>query len=352
MAATPRPTHEEIRERLLQRGSPELREEYARLGPRRDAIVALFRARKLRKLTQHELAQRAGVSQGVISRLEGGGHSPKLETLEQIARAMDFRLELKLVDDRESGAAAGGAVALDRSEAPAAETVGAPPSGRQSTLEPPGPYPAMSEHQLRNETAVAYRDLGYEVSVDEELDFLAGFRADLVARKADEVRVIEIRSSSALANAGALDHVARLIEERAGWSFDLVLAADTEQTELRRETNPLNPVHVRRRLDEAEQELGVGRHETAFLLACLALEAKIKLLFDNRERLEERFTESPRMSEQASVQGAISVEEQEQLARLWQLRNAVVHGHYAHEFNEAAVRELIDVVRGLGAAAA
>lgn len=110
MAAPTGPTHEEMRDRLLQVGSGELREEYARLGPRRDAIAALVRARKTRKLTQHDLARRAGVSQGVISRLESGGHSPKLETLEQIARAMDFRLEVKLVDKRKSRAASRGAI--------------------------------------------------------------------------------------------------------------------------------------------------------------------------------------------------------------------------------------------------
>lgn len=111
MANLSGPTHEEMRDRLLRKGSAELREEYARLGPRRDAIAALLRARKLRKLTQHDLALRAGVSQGVISRLESGGHSPKLETLEQIARAMDYRLEVKLVDNRKSRAASRGAEA-------------------------------------------------------------------------------------------------------------------------------------------------------------------------------------------------------------------------------------------------
>ena len=100
MASSRGPTHAEVRDRLLREGSAELREEYARLGPRRAAIAALVRARMKRKLTQHELAERMGVSQGVVSRLEAGAHSPKLETLELAARAMDFRWEIKLVDQR------------------------------------------------------------------------------------------------------------------------------------------------------------------------------------------------------------------------------------------------------------
>ena len=100
MANLTGPTHAEVRDRLLGEGSAELREEYARLRLRRAAMAALVRARMKRKLTQHELAERMGVSQGVVSRLEAGAHSPKLETLELAARAMGFRWEIKLVDER------------------------------------------------------------------------------------------------------------------------------------------------------------------------------------------------------------------------------------------------------------
>ncbi|MYF23219.1 MAG: helix-turn-helix domain-containing protein [Chloroflexi bacterium] len=230
-----------MRDRLLQSGSAKLREEYARMEPRRDAIAALFRARKLRNLTQHELAQRAGLSQGVVSRLESGGHSPRLETLERIARAMDFRLDLKLVDKRERGDAASVADAQRRRAGPATETLDAQPTDRQSECDRQMARPTASEYQLRNETAAAYRDQGYEVSIEKELDFLPGFRADLVARKGDQVRVIEVKPRTVLVNAGALVQLLRAIEERPGWSFDLVLAAEAEQSEPRRGMDPFNP---------------------------------------------------------------------------------------------------------------
>jgi ribosome-binding protein aMBF1 (putative translation factor) len=97
--------HAEVRDRLLSEGSQELREEYARLELRNAAIGELLRARRARNLTQQMLAELAGVSQGVVSRLESGGHTPKLETLDQMARAMDYRLEVRLVDNRRSRAA-------------------------------------------------------------------------------------------------------------------------------------------------------------------------------------------------------------------------------------------------------
>ena len=100
MPRQPAPTHDTIRDRLLRDGSDEMREEYARRAPRRAAIAALVRARLHRKLTQQELADRMGVSKAVVGRLETGEHTPRLETLEKAAQAMDFRWDLKLVDTR------------------------------------------------------------------------------------------------------------------------------------------------------------------------------------------------------------------------------------------------------------
>lgn len=89
--------------------------------------------------------------------------------------------------------------------------------------------PTAAEYQLVRQTADAYRDQGYEVSIDEELDFLPGFRADLLARKGDRVKVIEVKTRSALANVRELDELARATNEKPGWSFELLLVAEAEQ---------------------------------------------------------------------------------------------------------------------------
>ncbi|MCY3571765.1 MAG: hypothetical protein OXH19_10560 [Chloroflexi bacterium] len=212
--------------------------------------------------------------------------------------------------------------------------------------------PTAAEYQLKQETADAYRDQGYEVAIDQELDFMPGFRADLLARKGDQVRVIEIKSRSALVNAGVLDHLARAIEAQPGWSFELVLAAETETPEPPRGADPIDREHVHLRLDEAEQLLDEGHAESAFILACMAYEAKIRLLLGGAEKADSRLFSFRQMSEQASYLGVISAEERDKLTRLWDLRNAMIHGYHAPEFNEDSARELIDVVRGLDAAAA
>jgi len=55
-------------------------------------------ARKKAGLTQAQLAERAGVTQSVIARLERGGGNPTFLTLERVLHAAGHRLELSAVD--------------------------------------------------------------------------------------------------------------------------------------------------------------------------------------------------------------------------------------------------------------
>ena len=83
----------------LQDQDPELRREYERLAPRFALIDALVKARKQSRLTQRELAERIGVTKTVISRVESGKHSPRLEMAYDIAKAIGLRLDIKLVEE-------------------------------------------------------------------------------------------------------------------------------------------------------------------------------------------------------------------------------------------------------------
>ena len=74
---------------------PEVRDEYERLGPRYEAISELIAAREGENLTQAQLAERMGVSQSVVARLESGEHSPRLDTLVAAARAMGRTLAVE-----------------------------------------------------------------------------------------------------------------------------------------------------------------------------------------------------------------------------------------------------------------
>ncbi|MPZ99562.1 MAG: helix-turn-helix domain-containing protein [Dehalococcoidia bacterium] len=82
---------------LLLHDHPEVREEYERLRPRYEAVAALIRARKLAGLTQTELAERMGRQQSIISEIESGRRSPRLDTLAAAARALGLELRVDFV---------------------------------------------------------------------------------------------------------------------------------------------------------------------------------------------------------------------------------------------------------------
>ena len=74
-----------------------MREEYERLRPRYEAVEALIRARKEAGLTQAELAERMGRQQSIISEIESGRRSPRLDTLAAAARALWLELRVDFV---------------------------------------------------------------------------------------------------------------------------------------------------------------------------------------------------------------------------------------------------------------
>ncbi|MCL2030444.1 MAG: helix-turn-helix domain-containing protein [Oscillospiraceae bacterium] len=76
---------------------PGFRAEYEALAPEFAIIQAMIDARKNSGLTQKELAERTGMAQGDISKLEKGGGNPSLKTLQRLAAAMDMKLRLEFL---------------------------------------------------------------------------------------------------------------------------------------------------------------------------------------------------------------------------------------------------------------
>ncbi|RJP19506.1 MAG: XRE family transcriptional regulator [Candidatus Omnitrophota bacterium] len=95
-------THKELKARALERA--DVKAEYDRLSEEFSYLDEFLKARAAADLTQAEIAKRIGTTQSAIARLESGGgkHSPSLATLQKYARALDCRLELRLVRERKS----------------------------------------------------------------------------------------------------------------------------------------------------------------------------------------------------------------------------------------------------------
>ena len=74
--------------------TPEI-EEYDINAEVRDLVIS---ARSAANLTQKQLAQRSGVSQSNISKIENGNYQPSLSTLKRIAGALGKRLVVSFED--------------------------------------------------------------------------------------------------------------------------------------------------------------------------------------------------------------------------------------------------------------
>ena len=74
---------------------PEFRKEYEALQPKRAIIQAIIDARHQSGLTQKELSEKTGITQGDISKLEKGNANPSIRTLQRLAAGMGMTLHIE-----------------------------------------------------------------------------------------------------------------------------------------------------------------------------------------------------------------------------------------------------------------
>ena len=75
----------------------EFKKEWDNLEIEYQVQAELIRARLESNMTQAELAQKSGIRQSNISRIENGNAVPRLDTLKALARAMGKDLKITMV---------------------------------------------------------------------------------------------------------------------------------------------------------------------------------------------------------------------------------------------------------------
>ena len=73
------------------------RKEYEAIQPEMDVIRAIVEARNSQNLTQKELAERTGINQADISKIENGTRNPSLNLLKRLADGMGMTLKIEFV---------------------------------------------------------------------------------------------------------------------------------------------------------------------------------------------------------------------------------------------------------------
>lgn len=76
---------------------PVFKAEYDALEPEFSIIQAMIDARKASGLTQKQLAEKTGIAQADISKLENGSANPSLRTLRRLAAGMGMQIKLEFV---------------------------------------------------------------------------------------------------------------------------------------------------------------------------------------------------------------------------------------------------------------
>ena len=203
---------------------------------------------------------------------------------------------------------------------------------------------AILERKFIAKTAAKYRSRGYEVEEDCPLDSLPGFRADLVARKGDAVRVIEVKSRTSLAATPQLNELAEILYSKPDWSYDLLLIGEPEKLESPEGALSFRGEEIRRRLVEAAEVLEKGSGEAAYLLAWSGCEAAIRNLIEMEGIAIRRVTTAAYILDMAVMHGIISREEYSYLNEMAKYRNAIAHGFDVNGFSDGKVTELIEVV--------
>ena len=73
------------------------KEEYDKLGDEYSFAIALIEARNKRKLSQKQLAEKTGMTQADISKIESGNRNLSIKTLKRLADGLDMDLRIKFV---------------------------------------------------------------------------------------------------------------------------------------------------------------------------------------------------------------------------------------------------------------
>ena len=73
---------------------PGFKKAYEELQPEFEIMRAIIDARTVSNLTQKELAERTGIAQTEISRIENGSRNPSIKLLQRLAEGLNMNLRI------------------------------------------------------------------------------------------------------------------------------------------------------------------------------------------------------------------------------------------------------------------
>jgi len=188
----------------------------------------------------------------------------------------------------------------------------------------------ISEELSIQKVAEQYENDGYEVHIRPGgaalPSFLGGFEPDIIAHKAAEHVVVEVKEQRHLAGDHSVAYLGSKVNAQPGWRFDLVvMPSDEWPDEITERSVERDATGIKALLNTARGLLILGQIEAACLIAWSALEAALRQSAQqNGIALESK---SPQLVVRTlHTEGLMSRAEYDRTQDALQVRNALAHG--------------------------
>ena len=196
-----------------------------------------------------------------------------------------------------------------------------------------------------------YKANGYVVTVeprgDELPEFLHGATPDIVARRGDDNVVIEVKTSTTVSGSSEVIQLARLVEDKPGWRFELVITNPQGRRLTQEPGQELSAQQLQRRLKEAERLVEIGSLEAAALLAWSTAEGVARFLLQS-EGTEPKKKYSPGyVIKRTYSDGLMTQRDYDVLHKAITLRNTIVHGYAVRSISRRQVSQILEVTKRL-----
>lgn len=190
--------------------------------------------------------------------------------------------------------------------------------------------PALEERRLR-QVADRYTRDGYEVVIEPRAEqlppWLRGFRPDLLARRADEQVIVEVKSRESLHGEEGMPELAALIEREPGWRLELVLTNPRSQEDARRRDALQGSWHAEEYAREARDLLARDVLLPAFILAWTAFETTARTAMAGEGIPVHSVRQDSLLKTLLSLGYITSTDELQVLELIGRKRNSVAHGY-------------------------
>ena len=224
---------------------------------------------------------------------------------------------------------------------------------------------SLAESRRSRAIADDFRRQGFSVvenpSPEQLPEFLAGYRPNLVAQRADnssdsevESVVVVVRARRRLGMESRLGELAELLREKPDWRLELSLVEVDGPLEIPDVAIAFGLKEIWGYHYEAGKLLDAGFKEAAVLTAWAAAEATVRFLLAEERQLEEEEEipfepfSAPRLLSSAVYHGVISKAEYSALIEAKRQRDAFAHGFRLPGIDAAQIaREILNTTTGL-----